>query len=303
MLQPIDRVAAFAPPAPTASAGERADGRYVLLDVFTDTPLEGNQLAVFTDARGIDAAQMQRLARELRLSESVFVLPAAAGANVAVRIFTPEAELPFAGHPVLGTAVVVASALELDTVTLETAAGEVEVRVRREHGRVVSGWMRQPLPSWAPYENAAALLTALGLERSGLPVELYDNGPRHVYVELADGEQVTALHPDMAALGALGEICVSCFAGAGRHWRTRMFAPALGVPEDPATGSAAGPLALHLSRHGRIAFGEEVEISQGREISRPSLLYAFASGSEQHVLGVEVGGSAVIVATGEFRFG
>jgi len=275
----------------------------VLLDVFTDTPLAGNQLAVFTDARGLDAAQMQRLARELRLSETVFVLPAVAGGEVAVRIFTPEAELPFAGHPVLGTAVVVATALGLDAVTLETLGGPVDVRVRHEDGVVVSGWMRQPLPSWAPYEPAQALLAALGVERSGLPVELYDNGPHHVYVELADDDAVAALRPDVAALGALGEICVSCFAGAGRHWRTRMFAPALGVPEDPATGSAAGPLALHLARHGRIAFGEEIEISQGRELSRPSLLYAFASGSPEQLLSVEVGGAAVIVAAGEFRLG
>jgi trans-2,3-dihydro-3-hydroxyanthranilate isomerase len=121
-----------------------------------------------------------------------------------------------------------------------------------------------------------------------------------VFVELASVAAVSALGPDTVALGALGAIGVSCFAGAGRRWRTRVFAPGLGVQEDPATGSAAGPLALHLARHGRIGFGEEVEIAQGDEIGRPSLLYAFAGGSAERVTSVEVGGSAVIVGAGEF---
>ena len=112
-----------------------------------------------------------------------------------------------------------------------------------------------------------------------MPVEVYVNGPRHVYVELAGKDAVAALSPDLRALAALGEFGVSCFAGSGAQWRTRMFAPALGVPEDPATGSAAGPLAVHLARHGRIAFGEEIEIRQGVELARPSLLRARAAGS------------------------
>jgi trans-2,3-dihydro-3-hydroxyanthranilate isomerase len=305
VAQPIDRLARF-DPVSAGAARPRAQ-RYVLLDVFTDTPLQGNQLAVFTDARGIASAQMQSLARELRLSETVFLLPPEGEADLAIRIFTPEAELPFAGHPVLGSAIVVAGALLKDSVTLETGMGPVTVRVRREGTRAVSGWMRQPIPTWEPYAREGELLGALSLERSGLPVEVYDNGPRHVYVELGSLEAVAALAPDQQALSALGEVCVSCFAGAGRHWKTRMFAPSLGVAEDPATGSAAGPLALHLVRHGRIDFGEEIEISQGSEISRPSLLYAFASGSGSGsavtVQSVEVGGSAVIVAQGEFLLG
>ena len=302
MAHSIEVISAFDPAA--GGAGPRArSGRYVLLDVFTDTPLEGNQLAVFTDARGISAEDMQRLARELKLSETVFVLAPEQDGDVAIRIFTPAAELPFAGHPVLGAAIVAASALRRDEITLETGRGAVVVRVRREEGRVVSGWMHQPIPSWAPYGREGELLRALGVERSGLPVEVYDNGPLHVYVELESAEAVAALGPDLQALAALGEVSVSCFAGSGRHWRTRMFSPALGVPEDPATGSAAGPLAVHLSRHGRIDFGEEIEISQGREIARPSLLYAFAGGSPERIESVEVGGSAVIVARGEFLLG
>lgn len=299
-MKPIEALAAFDPFA-AKDAEEGAGHRYLLLDVFTTTPLVGNQLAVFTDGHSISPLDMQRLARELKLSESVFVLPPAApGAEVAVRIFTPSAELPFAGHPVLGTAVVVGSALGRERVTLETGAGAVTVSLSSHEGRMRSGWMRQPIPTWAPYEREVELLGALGVEGSGLPVEVYENGPRHVFVELESEQAVAELRPDLGALDGLGEIGVSCFAGAGGRWKTRMFAPGLGVPEDPATGSAAGPLVLHLCRHGRIEFGAEIEISQGMEIARPSLLRACAQGSAEQIESVQVGGSAVIVARGEF---
>lgn len=295
----MDILAAF-DPSPGRQAGA---GRYVLLDVFTDRQLEGNQLAVFPDARGVSGERMQRMASELKLSESVFVLPAEHDGEVAVRIFTPAAELPFAGHPVLGTAVVVASALEREEVTLETRAGPVTVRLRRERGKVVSGWMSQPVPTWRAYESQRELLQAIGLSESRLPMEVYDNGPRHLFVALEDEQAVGALAPDLHALAGLGEMGVSCFAGAGRHWKTRMFAPGLGVSEDPATGSAAGPLAVHLARHGRIELGAEIEISQGIEVGRPSLLYAYAEGSEGRIEGVYVGGSAVMVGRGELLLG
>jgi trans-2,3-dihydro-3-hydroxyanthranilate isomerase len=162
--------------------------------------------------------------------------------------------------------------------------------------------MTQPLPTVEPYEAAADLLAALGVTRSELPVELYDNGIQHVYVTLGSEDEVAALRPDLARLADLPAVIgINCFAGSGRRWKTRMFAPGDGVPEDPATGSAAGPLALHLARHGRIAFGEEIEISQGAEIGRPSTLYARVEGAPDAVERVEVGGSAVIVARGEFR--
>jgi trans-2,3-dihydro-3-hydroxyanthranilate isomerase len=220
-----------------------------------------------------------------------------------LRIFTPAVELPFAGHPVLGSAIVIASALTRTSLTLETGAGLVPLELKRDGGRVLSGRMQQPIPSWRRYEHEPALLGALGVERSGLPVEVYDNGPLHVYVELDSERAVAELAPDMRALAELPPADVSCFAGSGSRWKTRTFAPAAGVPEDPATGSAAGPLAVHLSRHGRIAFGEEIEIRQGAEIGRPSLLHARAEGSPERLERVEVGGSAVIVASGEFRAG
>jgi trans-2,3-dihydro-3-hydroxyanthranilate isomerase len=277
--------------------------RYVIANVFTDTPLEGNQLAMFTDGRGLPSGQMQRTARELNLSETVFFLPPEQGGDVRLRIFTPSSELPFAGHPVLGSAFLAAEMLGTTAVRLETGAGVVPVDLRREGGQIVFGRMEQPIPTWAPYADPQRLLAALGVAGSCLPVEAYQNGPRHVYVALDGEAAVAALRPDTGALADLGAIGVSCFAGSGRRWKTRMFGPGLGVPEDPATGSAAGPLAVHLARHGRSGFGEEIEIRQGAEIGRPSLLYARADGSADRIERVVVGGSAVVVARGEYRLG
>jgi trans-2,3-dihydro-3-hydroxyanthranilate isomerase len=277
--------------------------RYIVADVFTDTPLQGNQLAVFTDGRGLPAGQMQRAARELNLSETVFFLPPEHDGDLRIRIFTPASELPFAGHPVLGSAFLAGELLGTSAVRLETGAGVVPVELRREGGQIVSGRMEQPIPDRAPYEHPDRLLAALGVAGSGLPVEAYRNGPRHVFVALDGEAAVAALRPDLGALAQLGDIGVSCFAGGGARWKTRMFAPGLGVAEDPATGSAAGPLAIHLARHGRTGFGEEIEIRQGAEIGRPSVLYARVDGSPQRIERVLVSGAAVVVARGEYRLG
>jgi trans-2,3-dihydro-3-hydroxyanthranilate isomerase len=210
--------------------------------------------------------------------------------------------VPFAGHPTLGTAFVLAAPLQLDEIRLETGKGVVPVRLERDGSRVAFGRMTQPLPTVEQYVGADELLAALNVERSELPIQLYDNGIQHVYVALGSEDEVAALRPDLGRLAELPAVIgINCFAGSGTRWKTRMFAPGDGVPEDPATGSAAGPLALHLARHGRIAFGEEIEISQGAEIGRPSTLFARAEGSVDAVEAIEVGGSAVIVARGEFR--
>jgi trans-2,3-dihydro-3-hydroxyanthranilate isomerase len=162
--------------------------------------------------------------------------------------------------------------------------------------------MDQPIPSIESFARERELLGALGVERSELPIDAYRNGPAHVYVALAGEQEVAALRPDMAALEDLGDqLGINCFAGGNGRFKTRMFAPALGVPEDPATGSAAGPLALHLARHGWTRYGEEIEISQGTEIRRPSVLHARVDGSFERVERIVVGGSAVIVARGDYR--
>jgi trans-2,3-dihydro-3-hydroxyanthranilate isomerase len=276
--------------------------RYVVADVFTDTPLEGNGLAVFTDAREISEQQLQPLARELNLSETVFVLPAEGEGHARIRIFTPSSELPFAGHPTLGTAFVLGGPLQLEEIRLETGVGVVPVRLERDGPRIVFGWMSQPLPTIEPFSETPEALDALGVERSELPVELYDNGVRFLYVALGSEEDVAALAPDLSRLAHFDAVLgFNCFAGSGARWKTRMFAPGGGVSEDPATGSAAGPLAVHLARHGKIDYGDEIQISQGAEINRPSTLHARVEGSAEQVERVEVGGSAVVVARGEFR--
>lgn len=274
--------------------------RYLVLDVFTERPLQGNPVAVFTEGERIDPALMQPLARELNLSETVFLLPpeASAEADARARIFTPRVELPFAGHPVLGAAYALGESLGIETVRLQTGAGVVPVALRDGIGE-----MDQPLPTWSALEEPERLLAALSLERSLLPVELYDNGVRHALVALESAEQVSALSPDLAALERLGEFGVSAFCltdAATGSVRTRMFAPALGVAEDPATGSAAGPLTVHLARHGLIPFGRRIEITQGVELGRRSRLYGCAHGSGGRLSRVTVAGGVVAVAEGRF---
>jgi trans-2,3-dihydro-3-hydroxyanthranilate isomerase len=288
-------------PAPADWLGGSERHPYLVVDVFTSRPLQGNQLGVFLDARSLGEEDMLRLAREMNFAETVFLLPPNGDGDVACRIFTPGGELPFAGHPVLGTAFVVGTALGTDSVVLETRAGPIPITLEREDGRIAFGRMRQPIPPWEPFEREPELLSALGVDSSGLPVELYRLGPNHVYVALESEQEVAALQPDLTRLADLN-LSVNCFAGQGRHWKTRMFCPGQGVPEDAATGSAAGPLAIHLARHGRIPFGQEIEIRQGEEINRPSRLYAKVTGTADQIETVEVGGGAQIVASGTFGF-
>lgn len=275
--------------------------RYVLCDVFTERALAGNGLAVFTDGRGISDSTMQAIAREMNLSETVFVLRPDAGGHARIRIFTPNVEIPFAGHPTLGTAFVLGGPLQAELVNLETGVGIIPVRLTREGAQIVFGWMQQVVPTWKDYSETEELLAALGLPGSELPILEYDNGAHHVYVIVDSPERVANLRPDLGRIGRLAKAGINVSAGNGLDWKTRMFAPYAGVPEDPATGSAAGPLAVHLVRHGKVPFGEILRIQQGAEIHRPSELFARVHGSGTKIDAVEVGGSAVIVGRGELR--
>ena len=276
--------------------------RYVVADVFTDKPLAGNQSPSSRTRATFPRTRFSLSRGSSNLSETVFVYPPEQGGHAKIRIFTPKYELPFAGHPTLGTAFVLGQPLQLGEIRLETGAGVVPVRLEREGPKIVFGRMEQPLPTWQPFEQADALLAALGVERSELPVEVYDNGMMNVYVGLASEDDVAAVAPDPPrSCGSPRSSASTASRAKARRWKTRMFAPGGGVPEDPATGSAAGPLAVHLARHGRIGWGEEIEISQGAEIGRPSKLYARVDGSAEALERVEVGGAAVVVARGEFR--
>jgi len=272
---------------------------YSIADVFTTTALEGNPVAVFTDADAIPETRMQRIARELNLSETAFVLPGDEAADVRVRIFTPVNELPFAGLPTLGAAIVLAASHAGDSLTMRTKQGIVPFTFERSGGRVVSATMRQPIPTWQPYENTGPLLESLGVTDPVTSVDAYRNGPRHVLVGCSGVDRLAAIAPDLRAMAAFPDMAAICFAGSGRRWRMRMFSPAYGVTEDAGTGSAAGPLAIHLIRHSLLRHGEWIEIRQGVEMGRPSTMFASASGVGNRFDAVEVRGSAVVVGRGE----
>jgi trans-2,3-dihydro-3-hydroxyanthranilate isomerase len=282
------------------------DHRYVLADVFTDRPLAGNQLAVFLAAELLDEALLLPVARELNLSETVFVYPPAGAGTARVRYFTTVQELDFAGHPTLGTAAVLAherfDGRDPVDIVLETPKAEVPVTLRR-NGSAFLGWMTQPTPTVRRWEHTAELLGVLRVPATQVPVEVYDNGIQHLYVTLEQPSDVLAVEPDFAALGRLcGPVRINVFAGAGSSYTSRMFSPFdLALKEDPACGSAAGPLALHLLRHGRIGAGQEITIAQGECVGRPSTLYARVTADIDDGGEVMVGGSTVIVGEGTLR--
>jgi trans-2,3-dihydro-3-hydroxyanthranilate isomerase len=274
---------------------------YVIVDAFTVTPLSGNPVAVFLDADGVPAERMAALARELNLSETTFVLPPRLpGADWRVRIFTPVNELPFAGHPLLGTAIALSERTGRTQFALETERGLVPFTVTTHGTRGVEARMDQPVPTWEPYEHEEFLLRALGVDDPIVPVLAYRNGPRHVLVGTTL-DKLSLITPDQRMLAELPDMAAHCFAADGERWRNRMFSPAYGVAEDAATGSAAGPLAIHLGLHGLARFGDPVEIRQGVEMGRPSLMSARVTGGPEHIERVEVWGSGVLVAQGEFR--
>lgn len=277
--------------------------RFNLCDVFTDRPLTGNPLAVFTGPGDLPTSTLQAIAREMNLSETVFVYPPQVGGQARLRIFTPKVELPFAGHPVLGSAAVIGRAVQTNPVHLETGAGVITVEVDRQGADVRGGRMIQPIPKITPWQDATALLEALGIAQSILPIEHYDLGPQHVLVTVADAAALAALKPDMQRLAAAHAGGIAVLARVESGLQMRVFAPGLGVNEDPATGSAAGPVAAHVCRHGWFEFGQTVEMTQGEAIDRPSQLYATVQGRADRISRVEVGGSVVMTGRGELRVG
>ena len=271
---------------------------YVIVDAFTNVALQGNPVAVFPHATGIATGRMQLIAREMNFPGTAFVLPARSGGDHRVRIFTPVNELPFAGHPILGVAAVLGGSTKLDRLQLETAAGTIPVDFQYRRDRRVSASMGQPIPTWELYQRRGELLDALGLKSSTLPVDVYRNGPRHVFVGVGSEAALTRVQPDQRALEGHPDLAVVCFVGSGKRWRIRVFSPAYGVAEDVATGSAAGPLAVHLARYGLVPYGKQIEIVQGAEMGRPSRMSARAEGTGQQLDRVEVEGSAVVTARG-----
>ncbi|AUH39626.1 PhzF family phenazine biosynthesis protein [Streptomyces sp. CMB-StM0423] len=280
--------------------------RYVVVDAFATRPLSGNPVAVFFDAADLTDEQMQRITEAMNLSEAVFLLPPkAADAEVRVRIFTPGDEIPFAGHPLLAAAAAVALDLGTDRLRFETQTGVVPFTVDRtpaaqSGGGVAYVSMEQPIPVWEPYEHAEALLTALGITASTLPVDVYRSGPRHVFVGLPDAAALAGLRPGHPALAAFPGMAATCFAPEGERWHARMFSPADGAAEDAAPGSAAGALAVHLARYGLVTYGKTVEIHQGSRLGgRHSVMFAEATvAGSGEIDRVRVSGHATVAAEG-----
>jgi trans-2,3-dihydro-3-hydroxyanthranilate isomerase len=272
--------------------------RYNLLDVFTEQRFAGNQLAVFVQARGLTGEQMQNIANEMNLAETVFVLPAEEGGHARVRIFTPRAELGFAGHPLLGAAWLLGTHLVIPVLRLETASGMVDVELYRSGDALFRAELVRPLPARPEAPLLIDVRRELGVTPHAhllLPT-LYECGPIHCLCEVGSEAELGQLRSS-SHLTAVPRGGVLAFV-RGTPLRARYFAPALGVTEDAATGSAAMALAAFLSDQGLLPDDQEFEIVQGVELNRPSRIFVRTE-LRDGVRSVRLGGSAVLAGRGE----
>jgi trans-2,3-dihydro-3-hydroxyanthranilate isomerase len=290
--------------------------RFVQVDVFTDRIFGGNQLAVFVDPHGLSDAEMQAIAREMNLAETTFVFPPSEPSAAArVRIFTPSRELPFAGHPTVGTSWVLANrgvvANGASEFALEEGIGRVPVRLDKD-GTV---WMsHRDAEFGAPLTNRVAIAEALGLNESHLlkdaHIQTGSTGVPFLFVPLKDPETVDRAEPNTRAIAAAysGEL-IGAFVFApdprrGRaHVYSRMFASDIGVAEDAATGSASGPLGAYVAEHHVVEFDEPIEIVsiQGCRMGRPSTIRIRLDLRDGHATNIQVGGKVVPVLEGELQ--
>jgi len=293
---------------------------YHRVDVFTDRAFGGNPLAVFTNGRGLETETMQAIAKEFNLSETTFVLPPDDPAHDwRVRIFTPGRELPMAGHPTVGTSFVLArehlirrDAAET-TIVLEEGVGPVPVRIEFRDGEPSFAEMSQPLPTFGPrLSDARAVAAMLSLNPydfdESLPLEVVSCGVPFLYVPLKTLDAARRARPraDLFdnALGGVVPPEVFIFTREVEHEgstvHSRMFAPGLGVAEDPATGGASGPLGCYLVRYGLVACDTSAEIvsEQGIEMGRPSFIKIRIGRDGERITAVKVGGTCHFVGEG-----
>jgi trans-2,3-dihydro-3-hydroxyanthranilate isomerase len=297
--------------------------RYHLVDVFTDRQFGGNPLAVFTNGRGIETATMQAIAKELNLSETTFVLPPDDASNdYHVRIFTPGQELPMAGHPTVGTTFVLAREHMIargadgaeTTIKLEEGVGTIPVRIEWRESAAHFIEMRQPRPTFGPrVEDLQAVAAMLSIEPeeiegTNLPVEVVSCGVPFLYVPLKSLRAVRNLKfrvdvledklKDVAPPGVFVFTREVEFANSTVH--SRMFAPGLGVWEDPATGAASGPLGCYLVRHGVVPCDGWADITseQGIEMGRPSFIKIRIAREGEEITDVRVGGECRFMGEG-----
>lgn len=297
---------------------------FIIADVFAETPFAGNQLAVFTDGRDLSDADMQAAANEMNYSETTFVLPPESpDCDVQLRIFTPQVELPFAGHPIVGSGFVAAIRNLVpcapSVIRFGTGVGVIDVAVDIDSNRSGRAMMRQPIPKLVAElhddASAAHVASALGISRDQIdsgrsPVAVMDNGLPMMIVPLDGLPSVRALNPNQHALRLMAEAhgvkTVLAFTTETVHpdssVHCRVFAPGAGVTEDPATGSANGPLGVYLTRYGRVRTDEMLS-EQGYEMGRPSALKIVVSRNDDgDVQSVHVGGGVFVVAEGTMFF-
>jgi trans-2,3-dihydro-3-hydroxyanthranilate isomerase len=294
--------------------------RYLHLDVFTERPFEGNQLAVFPDAAGIPERWMQPIAREMAFSETVFFLPSLTGtAQKKIRIFTPGRELPLAGHPTIGSAFVWAKEFGDGScprdITLELSVGPILVSLEWAGTELAFAWMHQPKPVFSlPIDASAsaALMRAVHLPATSTfiaPPQLVSSGVPFLFAPLADQSTVDACVPDASRLteffaaARIEPTGVFVFSRASRPDATlysRMFGAAFGIAEDPATGGASGPLGAYALATGIVTEDEAPRLIslQGAVMGRPSYIHIAVTGTRDQIDAVRIGGTSRFVAEG-----
>ena len=292
------------------------DFRFYTCDVFTDRMFSGNPLAVLTDARGLDDQTMQAIAREFNFSETTFVTPPADQRHTArVRIFTPSRELPFAGHPTVGTAFVLATlgvAENVNRLVLEENVGPVPVHIERDGGRVVrctftSARLPERLDATPPSGRALAEMLQLAIDQIAAPAEVWSCGVPYLLVHVASSDalmraQLDLTHWRTTLAGFVTHEIYPIAQLDPSTWQVRMFAPGAGVAEDPATGSAAAALAGWLVRHTPdLSPTRRWTILQGEAIGRPSRIELEADVHDGRVQAVRVGGTSVMVSDGVLK--
>lgn len=289
--------------------------KYVLVDVFTDVPFGGNQLAVFTDPGVLSTELMQTIARELNLSESVFILPPEDPQNhFKLRIFTPRMELAFAGHPTVGTGFVLHCLGKASgRVLLEENVGVIPIEINAAPGEPVSVMMEQPIPQFKEvYEDRATIAALLSLTVDDLiatlPIQAVTSGVPFLYIPLKSLDAIRRVRvrldlwerllKDTSAPHIFTFTPEVELPGSTVH--SRMFAPAMGIPEDPATGAAAGPLGAYLLRYGLVTRegAQDITNEQGIEMGRTSIIQISVTGTPEQITRVTIGGVSVFMGEG-----
>src|SRR4051812_8476771 len=297
--------------------------RYLHLDVFTGTPFEGNQLAVFPEPAGLDAAMMQTITREMNFSECTFIFPPQRGGDVKMRIFTPGEELPMAGHPTIGSTFALAAegtiARGRTDFVFELGVGPTPVSLEWKDGTLSFAWMTQQLPKFgAVIRDRNALAAAIGLASSdlpaALPAQVVSCGVPFLFVPLASRHAVDSVSIDRKALGrcchdsGLEEVPTFFFTTEGRQEQdaaqtiySRMLAASFGITEDPATGGASGPLGCYLVQYKIVTADAARNILslQGVLMKRPSRIHISIDSNDDVISRVRVGGKSVMVGRGE----